>query len=466
MAWDAYVPTVDAGEERRDADAIAASYGQFLGVEEKVVDLDRAGSTDAAAALLRGDLARNAKALQQAVAVDMEFQDRSSGNSSAVATAAGVSATDGTLVALGVLAALCVVFSWSIIRAVAVPVIGMTHAMGRLAAQDMLVEISGAERGDEIGKMAKALAVFRDSMIETERLRAEQEAQKIRAAEEQRAAMDRMADGFERSVKGVVDAVASSSTELRAAALSMTGIAEQGVRQSESVADSIRATSANVQTVASASDELSASIAEIGRQVTQSCSVAGQAVEQATRTSRSVGGLDAAAKKIGDVVRLINGIASQTNLLALNATIEAARAGDAGKGFAVVASEVKVLANQTAQATDEIQDQVTAIQAATRGTAQEIDSVGAIIAEISQVTTAIAAAIEEQGAATGEIARNVQQAASGTQAVANSIVDVSAAANDTGAAANQVLGAATELSQQAERLREEVATFVAAVRAA
>ncbi|HEV2673262.1 MAG TPA: methyl-accepting chemotaxis protein [Aliidongia sp.] len=368
------------------------------------------------------------------------------------------------LSAVGILLSIGIAF-W--LRAgISRPIQGMTQVMKRLAAGDKATRIPGTHRHDEIGDMANAVAVFKESMIEADRLRAEQEAQKANAEAEQRAAMNRMADGFERSVKGIVDAVASSSTELQSAAETMSNTAERATRQSAVVASSIEETAANVQTVAAASEELSASIGEIGRQVTQSSAIASQAVDQAGRTSQAVGGLAAAAQKIGEVVRLIQGIASQTNLLALNATIEAARAGDAGKGFAVVASEVKTLANQTAQATDDIQAQVTAIQGATKNTADEIGSIGTIITDISQVTAAIAAAIEEQGAATGEITRNVQQAAGGTQQVADSIGTVSAAATETGAAASQVLGAATELSQQAERLRSEVATFMAAVRAA
>ena len=465
-AWTAYAPTIDPGEEKQDADAIVAASHEFSTGADKVIEFDRPGQSDAATALLKGDFARNATAFQKALSVDMAFQIRSSGESGDSASDAGASAATDTMIALGVANVLSILLSWSMIRAIALPVIRMTSAMRRLAAQDMSVEIAGAKRQDEIGEMAAAVLIFKENMIEAERLRSEQEARKIEAAAGQRAAMNKMADTFEQTVKGVVDAVASSSTELRAAAQSMSGTAEQTSRQSELVAASIEETSANVQTVAAASEELSASIGEISRQITQSSTIAGQAVEQATRTSRAVGGLAAAAQKIGEVVRLIQGIASQTNLLALNATIEAARAGEAGKGFAVVASEVKALATQTAQATDDIQGQVTSIQSATADTAQEIGNIGTIISEISDVTTAIAAAIEEQGAATSEITRNVQQAAQGTQQVADTIGGVSAAANDTGAAANQVLGAATELSQQAERLREEVASFVLAVRAA
>jgi methyl-accepting chemotaxis protein len=349
---------------------------------------------------------------------------------------------------------------------ISAPIAMIVTVLRRLAEGDFSVAIAGTDRGDEIGDIAKTAQVFKENIVRTRSLEAEQIEAKRKAEVEQKAAMNRMADTFEVSVKGVVDAVASSATELQAAAQSLSSTAEETSRQSASVAAAVEQTSANVQTVASASEELSASFGEIGRQVVNSARVAGQAVAQATQTGQTVQALATAAQKIGEVVHLIQGIASQTNLLALNATIEAARAGDAGKGFAVVASEVKILANQTAQATHDIQAQINQIQTATTETVAEIDTIGKTIGGINESTTAIAAAIEEQGAATGEITRNVQQAAAGTQEVAQTIAGVSAAAGETGAAASQVLSAASELSTQGEMLRREVANFIAVVRAA
>ena len=268
---------------------------------------------------------------------------------------------------------------------------------------------------------------------------------------------------FADEVKNVIETVSSASTELQTSAQAMSSTAEETNRQSAAVAAAAEQASTNVQTVASAAEELSASLSEVGRQVTESATIASNAVDDARATNEKVQGLADAAKKIGEVVNLINDIASQTNLLALNATIEAARAGDAGKGFAVVASEVKSLASQTAKATEDIAGQVGAIQEATNQAVAAIQGIDQTIVQISDIATTIAASVEQQNTATKEIAENVQQAASGTREVTTNISGVSQAAIETGQASTQVLGAASELSQQSEKLREQVATFMSEV---
>jgi methyl-accepting chemotaxis protein len=276
----------------------------------------------------------------------------------------------------------------------------------------------------------------------------------------------KLADSFEANIKVVVEELASATAEMRLRAESMAGTAEEAKRRSVTVAGAATNATANVQTVAAAAEQLSASVAEIGRQVQQSSTTAQEAVAKAHRTDNTVRSLSSAAQQIGQVVGLIQDIASQTNLLALNATIEAARAGEAGRGFAIVASEVKSLAAQTAKATDEIRLQIESIQQVAGQSVQTIQDIGTTIGEISATATAIAAAVEEQGTATAEIASNVAQAAAGTHEVSANIDEVTQAAGEVGAAATQMAGSVGSLSQQSEQLRREVESFLAAVRAA
>ncbi|WP_375273783.1 methyl-accepting chemotaxis protein [Methylorubrum thiocyanatum] len=346
------------------------------------------------------------------------------------------------------------------------PIGRMSAAMRRLAGGDTASPIPYGRRGDEIGEMAAAVGVFRDSMIRTRALEEETALARASAEEQRKAGMRQMADSFEAAVGGIVATVSASAAELRTTAQSMSANAEETAAQSVSVAAAAEQASANVQTVAVAAEELGASVNEIGRQVAGSADLAQSAVGEANGTGALVQDLAQAASRIGDVVNLISSIAAQTNLLALNATIEAARAGPAGRGFAVVAAEVKELASQTAQATAEISSQITQIQGSTDQAVSAIGGIAGRIREISSVATAIASAVEQQGAATREIVLNVGQAATGTGEVTSTIASVAGAAEETGAAASQMLASASALSQQADHLGSEVARFLATVRAA
>ena len=359
-----------------------------------------------------------------------------------------------------------IALAYIITRGISRPVRQMTGAMKVLASGDTSAAVPGTNRRDEIGDMAKAVEIFKRNMIETERLRVEQDEIKGRTEIDKKKLLNKLAGDFESGVRASLDMLASAATEMRATSQSMSTTAEETSAQATTVAAAAEEASANVQTVATATEELSSSVAEIGRQVSESTRIAGEAVGEATRTDATVHGLSAAAQKIGDVVKLISDIASQTNLLALNATIEAARAGDAGKGFAVVASEVKSLANQTAKATEEIAAQVAAMQGATSEAVEAIKRIGKTIGSLDEIATTIASAVEEQSAATQEIARNVHEAAQGTGQVSSNIVGVNQAAAETGTAAGQVLTSAEELGKQAETLRADVDKFLANVRAA
>jgi methyl-accepting chemotaxis protein len=371
--------------------------------------------------------------------------------------------TAGIVAAVG-LVAFAVAF-W-LGRRITGPILKLTGTAHRLADGDLSTAVPALDRRDEIGTMAQAIAVLKERAIEAARLANEQDRLKTMAIDERKNAMRKLADAFESSVKSVVDKMASSAVGLEAAANSMRSAASTANGETTAAAAAAEQTSANVATVASATKQLSASVLEISRQVAQSSQIASDAVAGTERANADMTALAESAKRVGDIVALISGIADQTNLLALNATIEAARAGVSGKGFAVVASEVKALASQTAKATDEIQAKVGEIQTMTATAVTALNGINGTVGRMNEITTAVASAVEEQGAATRGIAGNVQQAAAGTRTVSGNVATAQRAVAETGTIATNVLGAAGTLSSEAERLRSEVAEFLANVRAA
>ncbi|MGW5958760.1 methyl-accepting chemotaxis protein [Methylorubrum populi] len=354
--------------------------------------------------------------------------------------------------------------AWWLAGTLSKPLVRLAGDTSRLAGGDLDVALPATERRDEIGAMIAAVQVFKDNLIRSRALEAETAS--AGAAAERRAMVRSLADGFEASVGRIVGTVGTSAAQLRETARTMSLTAQHTAERSARMSAAAGEAAANVDAVAAATEELGASVSEIGRQMQESAALAHGAVQDADRTAGVVRELSAATAQIGEMVALISNIASQTNLLALNATIEAARAGAAGRGFAVVASEVKALATQTTRVTDEITGQIARIQGVTGQAVAAIGGITARIGEIDAVAASITGAVGEQGSATNEIVHRVGRTAQGTRAVTGHVAEVAEAAERTGAAAEHVLQAASDMTGQAETLRQEVARFLANVRAA
>jgi len=365
--------------------------------------------------------------------------------------------------ALAVLLA-TIAFGLLVSRNIGRPLASLEGKMARLAAGDLGIAVAEIARRDEVGQMARAVEVFRSNGVALERMRQDQEELKQVAEVERKSALRQLADDFQDAVYGIVQQVTRTAESLESSAKSLTGTAEETARQATTAASAAQQTASNVETVSAAAEELSSSVAEISRQVVASSRIVDRAVRESDCTAREFAGLTESAQQIGNVIGLIQQIAGKTNLLALNATIEAARAGEAGKGFAVVATEVKGLANQTQRATEDITQQIGAIQKIVAQSAESIRAIGSSIGEVESATTMIAAAIEEQDAATQEIARNVLEASAGTGELSENIASVTEAAGSTGVAAGTVLSAAEILTSESQELRRKVDDFLVKIR--
>ena len=426
---------------------------------------------DAEREMLRTRVAQSRGPLRDAIdgAVDPATGARRGGVQVEAELASVARETEVALTTLGVavLATLLISITAAIVasRSVVRPLHAITIALQRLIEGDTALDVPGRDRRDEIGTVAGGVQAFREALIAKRRADEAAAAEgSVKAARADR--VEALVHDFEAVATGALRAVATATAELDATAGRMAGTAAESSEGAGSVAAAAKQVSGSVQTMAAATEELSASIAEVARQVAESARVARRAAEDARETDKVVESLSGTTGRIGEVVRLIAGIAGQTNLLALNATIESARAGEHGKGFAVVASEVKQLAAQTAKATEEIGAQIPAMQEETRRAVDAIKRIGGTVEEMNSLAGQVAAVADEQAAATREIGQAVAAASAGTQNASRDASGLATGAALTGAAATEVRAASGKLAQQAETLRERVDAFLSAIRAA
>jgi len=361
-----------------------------------------------------------------------------------------------------IVGAICFILARRMMR----PLIDLRAVMDRLSGGDLSVAVPSVGRADELGDMARAVLVFKDNAAEVSRMEAERTSVRERAEAERRAALERLAADFESTVLGTVSALGATTQQLQDGAERLSVIAERGGERAKSVSDAAREANSNVEHAADAAGEMMSSIDDETRKIEESSRMAGAVVGVVERTNKTVEGLTRSAVAIGEVVGLIQSIASQTNLLALNATIEAARAGEAGKGFAVVAGEVKLLAGQTAKATDEISVQIEEIRKTTDAAVSAIAEIGVSVRGVAGFVSEIASAARAHQGVTRGIGDSVRVAAAETQTVSRGIADVTHSTTETGDMAGQVAAAAEDLHGRATELRREAAEFIARVRSA
>ncbi|MGL5164899.1 MAG: methyl-accepting chemotaxis protein [Afipia sp.] len=461
----AYEPLISSPEETALYKELSATWKTFREAADEVVAHARKRETAQARAVNAQRATVAGRSMDAVLAKLVELNDKGAAASGQKAENDYAMAFNVVLAALIVMVLIGLIAAVLIVRDIARGIGSVLTPMRALAANDLEVNVPHQGEPNEIGQIADTLQVFKNALVAkkaADETAANEAGAKMRRAE----MLDKATRNFETMIGELIGSLSSASTEMEATASTLTNAADVTRQLSSEAANTSRDVSESIQSTATATEEITSSVNEIGRQVLESSRVAQVAVQQAEKTDASITELSQAAARIGDVVKLITAIAEQTNLLALNATIEAARAGEAGRGFAVVASEVKALASQTAKATDEITTQIAGMQAATGASVATIKEISSTIDLMSEISSTIAAAVEEQGAATQEIARNVQQAAELSARVAANITDVDRGNSETGAASAQVFSAAQSLSKESHHLQTEVQNFLSTIRAA
>ncbi len=406
---------------------------------------------------------------RQSLAAALAPRDAAFIAAAAQSDASIAAARSGFLIACGVVLAILAIvagFALFITRRLIQPIRALTHGIEQIAHGVLDVEIAGTGRKDEVGEIGRAVEILRGNSQEMVRLQQEHVQMRAQAEQDRREAFHAVADELDRVVGRIAGAVSATSEELQASARGLSIMAEQTSNRSGQATQASQVANDMVEAVAAAAEELSASVTEIGSRVKESARIAGVAVTEANDAASKVTTMSEAARRIGDILRLISDIAGQTNLLALNATIEAARAGEAGRGFAVVASEVKNLAEQTSKATAEIEAQISTVQRATDEAVSAITGIASTIGHMNEISNTIASAVSQQSAATDEIASSIARASEGARDASENMIEVNQTAAETGSAASQVLGASTELSRTSSELRVATDTFVARIRSA
>ncbi len=461
----AYQPLISSPAERELADQLEKQWQSFISASDEVQSLANKGDVAAAKDVNARKVVPVGRAMDATLAKLVELNDRGAEVAGRSAEATYWNAIRLMTVILGGAIILGLGAAIFVVRDISRGIGSILKPMGRLTDGELSVEIPHQGENTEVGRIASALQIFKEGLIAKKA--SDNAANADAAAKTARAQRISTATGkFEAMIGELVGSLASASSELETSASTMTKTSDLTMSLSDSAASASRTVTENIQAVAAATEEITSSVNEIGRQVHEFSRIAGTAVSQAQKTDQSIAKLSLAAGRINDVVKLITEVAEQTNLLALNATIEAARAGEAGRGFAVVASEVKALATQTAKATSEISAQVADMQSVTADTVTAIREISSTITQISEVSSAIAAAVEQQGAATMEIARNVQQSAQLSTQVAAEVTEVSHGSSQTSSASGQVMAAAQSLAGESDRLKREVEKFLDTVRAA